>query len=177
MNMAKKTSVSRTRPAQKNAALKPGRPGQVLKIGLLVVDGAKAQLYSAAPVTYRLTAIPEGTFKQATGVGRKSVTDRAGRGKNAGTQRRHAMAFRSDPHNKAETNFVKLIGQHINAVIREKQFDRLVLVAPPRAMSELRAVINSTAAKKIALEITHEWTKLGVREMAARLKSALGQTE
>lgn len=171
--MPRKTKSSRTRPTQKRRSLLPSRPNTKVKTWLLVVDGAKAQVYDVAAETCRLKAVPDGTFKQANAPSHALASDRPGRGSHAGSQRRHAIAKRSDPHNKAETNFVKDVAKHINGAARLKQFDRLIVAAPPKAMSELRAVVNAIVKRKIALEITHEWTKLGVRDMADRLKAAL----
>lgn len=167
--MASHSPKSRTRPARKRATLlptSPNRPAQT--VWLLTVDGAKAQIYVIAPVTFRPTALRDGVFKQS---------DRPGHHGHTGSGRRHGLSLRSDPHNQAETAFVKMVATHINTAAREKRFSRLIVAAPPKAIRDLRDTLNAATQKKIAAEITHEWTKLGVREIERRLKAAMGPEE
>lgn len=60
---------------------------------------------------------------------------------------------------------------------RDGGFDRLIVAAPPKAMDDLRKAFTAVTAKTIAAEITHEWTRLGVRDMAERVKAALGPSD
>ncbi|MBL8631104.1 MAG: host attachment protein [Rhodospirillaceae bacterium] len=176
--MASHTPKSRTRPARKRATLlptSPNRPAQT--VWLLTVDGAKAQIYVIAPVTFRPTALRDGVFKQSNRPSRAITSDKPGHRGHAGTGRRHSLSLRSDPHNQAETAFVKMVATHINAAAREKRFSRLIVAAPPKAIRDLRDTLNAATQKKIAAEITHEWTKLGVREIERRLKAAMGPEE
>jgi protein required for attachment to host cells len=146
-------------------------------VWLLTVDGAKAQIYVIAPDTFRPTALRDGAFKQSNRPSRAIVSDGPGHRGHTGSGRRHALSLRSDPHVQAETNFVKAVTSHVNAAARDKRFDRLIIAAPPKAIKDVRSNLNATTQKKVALEITHEWTKLGVREIERRLKGAMAPTD
>jgi protein required for attachment to host cells len=172
--MAKAKGKSRTRPARKNAATTPPAPNEKITTCLLVADGAVAQLYDVAPRTCRLSPVPKGKFKHASLPGRLLVSDRPGHSSYAGGQRRHALEPRSEPHARAEAQFLKKVAAAVNAWARTGRFDRLVVAAPPKAMHVLREAFNAASKKKTVVEITHEWTRLGVRDMADRLKAALG---
>jgi protein required for attachment to host cells len=135
-------------------------------------------LYTLAPITCRLTAIPKGKFRQANLPGRMIVSDRPGHSAFAGAGgRRSAMEPRSEPHARAETVFLKKVASAVNLLARDGRFDRLVVAAPPKAMHDLRTALNATSKRKVVAEITHEWTRLGVRDMAERVKAALGPGE
>jgi protein required for attachment to host cells len=169
---------SRTRPARKRGSLLPAAPKDNVRIVLLVADGATAQLYDVAPITCRLTAIPKGKFRQANLPGRMIVSDRPGHTSFVGAGgRRSALEPRSEPHARAETVFLKKVASAVNLMARGTRFDRLIVAAPPKAMHDLRTSLNAATKRKVVSEITHEWTRLGVRDMAERVKAALGPSE
>lgn len=169
--MPKKLPHSRTRPPKKRQSLLPAIHDEKVKVWLLVADGASANFYQVAPGAKRISAIPGMALKQ--GRGRPVAGDKPGRTQMRSGQRRAAMEPRTDPHMQAETNFLKTVATTVNGCTRERRFDRLIVAAPPRAMAELRGAINAATRAKIALEITHEWTKLGVREIAKHLQAAM----
>jgi protein required for attachment to host cells len=45
--------------------------------------------------------------------------------------------------------FVRLVGDQINAAAGRNEFDELLLVAPPRALGELRDALDAAAQAKL----------------------------
>lgn len=171
--MVKKIAQSHSRPAHKRSSTLPSMPDTKVRTWLLVADGAGAAFYNVAAVTARVTAIPDMSFGQKSKPSRAMMSDRPGRTKYSAGQRRSAMEPRTDPHVQAETEFLKRVAVEVNAGVRKKLFDQLIIAAPPRAMAELRTTLNKTSRAKVALEITHEWNHFGVRELSTRVKAAL----
>lgn len=60
---------------------------------------------------------------------------------------RSAVEPRRDLKEAAEADFVKLVAEEIDAGYKRKQFDRLVLVAPAGALTELKKSLDKPLAK------------------------------
>ena len=136
---------------------------------VLVADGAKANLYSVAPVTFRLTPVPGGAFKQGNQPGHLLVRDKPGRTAGTTGAARHAVGQRTDPHQRVEDAFVVMVADHVNTVAQTRGFDSLIVAAPPKAMAKLRGKWVDAARSRIKLEVTHEWGRLSKPAITARL--------
>lgn len=71
----------------------------------------------------------------------------------------------ADPHQIAETAFVTEIGRTVSRLCGEKGIERLVVVAPPRALAALREALDDVARKRIVAEVDKDLTKHPVDEI------------
>lgn len=78
-----------------------------------------------------------------------------------------------DPHIVREERFARGVASLVNEADRRHGFERLVLVAPPHFLGDLRAEISTTAAKRLVGSIHHDWTKVHPHELAARVRKEL----
>ncbi|MCB2106095.1 MAG: host attachment protein [Rhodobacteraceae bacterium] len=138
---------------------------------LLVADGAQAQIYKVEPITFRLVPLPNGRFKQSGK--HKGTKAGAGRSFNSANAARHAMEPHTDPHQGAEDRFLHDVAKALNEMARGKAVEDIMIAAPPKAMAVLRKVMNKAVQKKIAYEVTREWTKVPPPDMTRRLIRAL----
>jgi protein required for attachment to host cells len=93
-------------------------------------------------------------------------TERPGRVKNHGAAAsRHALD-QTDWHEIAEERFAASVAASLNAAARERQFEQLVLVAPPAALASLRKELDAHAQSRIVAEVPKDLTKHPVPEIA-----------
>jgi len=76
-------------------------------------------------------------------------SDRPGRALESGASARHAVGQRHDLHAMEKEKFVRLVGEQVNAASERDEFDELLLVAPPRALGELRDALDAAAQAKL----------------------------
>jgi protein required for attachment to host cells len=65
---------------------------------------------------------------------------------------RHAMDKGRSLHEQEEHNFLKRVAERIGEAEKHKQFDHLVIAAPPRALGILRDLLPSGARSRIRAE-------------------------
>lgn len=99
------------------------------------------------------------------------MADRPGRSFESADVTRHAMERPSDPHRIEGQRFLAGLIERLETAEQEKRFDRLVLVAPPRALGELRKLLPETLAAKVIGEVDRDLVKLPANEIAPHLES------
>ncbi len=99
--------------------------------------------------------------------------DRPARVKESANTARHAVEPRRDLHVAAKEDFVKTVAQEIDTAHGRKRFDKLVLVAPPRVLTELREKLSDAMAKLAADSVQKDLTKVPDHDLAEHLKPSL----
>ena len=84
---------------------------------------------------------------------------------------RHGIEPRSDLHDQMETRFARDVAASLNAASARDEFDRLLLVAPPRVAAPLRDALDEPVRRKIAGEIRKDLTKTPDHELGAHLEA------
>lgn len=80
-----------------------------------------------------------------------------------------------DVHEEIKQHFAKVIAGHINQAKAEKIFDRLVLVAAPKMLGEIKKHLHTKILKCIAAEMPKDLTHYESEELLQHLKdSGLG---
>src|SRR5690606_19440628 len=83
-------------------------------------------------------------------------TDRPGRAHDSTSPGRSAME-QTDWHDQAETRFAKTVASRV-AALSEADKARIVLVAAPRALADIRAALPDGIRKRVASEIDKDLT-------------------
>lgn len=132
-------------------------------IWVLVGDGRKALILrnhgdasfpDLRPVSVLTDAHNPSTASQGT--------DRPGRAVDHSTGRRSGVE-QTDWHDLGEQRFVQGVASQL--VGREKDIAALVVVAPPRTLSELRDAFTDGLRKKVVAEVTKDLTHHPVHEI------------
>ncbi len=137
-----------------------------------VADGAKALILvndgtDRAPVL-RVVAKKE----IETPPTRQQGTDKPGRRSGSGPGQRSAMES-TDWHEFEESRFVDEFAGRLNRAAQRGLFERLILVAPPRVLGQLRAALSGQAAACVAAEIGSDLTRHPVEEIEKHIAKAL----
>lgn len=136
---------------------------------ILIADGAQARVLEARGKGHGLSEVEGLKRGVALAASHDLGSDRPGRTHESVGAVRHAMEPTSDPHREQKRRFAgemaELIGQHLKA----GDFDRLVVVAPPVTLGDLRAALPDAVAKVVAGEVAKDLTKVPDPEIASHL--------
>jgi protein required for attachment to host cells len=98
--------------------------------------------------------------------------DRPARVKESANAARHAIEPRRDLHDGAKEDFVKLVAEELDAEHGRGQFHKLVLVAPPRVLTELKQYLSKSMAKLVVDGLQRDLTKVADHDLAQHLAPA-----
>jgi protein required for attachment to host cells len=101
------------------------------------------------------------------------MADRPGRTFDSAGHGRHAMEPPTDPKRVEQHAFFTEVAERLEAAARGGKFDRLVLVAEPRALGELRRLLAPAVAAKVSAELDKDLTHLPPAEIGERLGGVL----
>ena len=82
---------------------------------------------------------------------------------------RSAIEPRRDLHEAAKEDFVKLVADQLDEEHGRGQFDRLVLIAPPRVLTELKDKLSEPMAKIVARDLQKDLTKVPDHDLTEHL--------
>jgi protein required for attachment to host cells len=126
---------------------------------IVIADGANARVLESVG--------RGGTFKPVVGLSfdshapasRDIVSERPGRTYNSTGRLRHAIEPRVDAHERHEAEFLKSVADRLDAALRQKTYDDLILIAPPRALGILRKQLSSQARRRLRGELDSDLIK------------------
>lgn len=129
---------------------------------VLANDGAGHGLHEALPMDFVGTNLPT----------RSHITDRPGRTRNVKTSRggSHAMCGPDDAHRLEKAVFAREVARRLDAYARAGAFDRLILVAPPRTLGDLRAALDPQTQRLVVDTIAKDLTRHRPAAVAAQLR-------
>jgi protein required for attachment to host cells len=134
---------------------------------VVVADGSRSKVFQAAgkgKIEMKSeTAVPHPPSRDID-------ADRPGRTFDSAGVGRHAKEPPTDPHDKAETDFLHALAQQLSAAREKKAFDRLIVIAPPRALGVLRAAYSKKLASAVSKELAHDLTGFETPALEAYLK-------
>ncbi len=140
---------------------------------ILIADGARARILCNDGPGRGIAREVVREFQGSTAPSRDIAADRPGRAFDSAGIGRHAMQPSSDPHENEEAGFLREIVAYLDKANHAKSFDRLILVAPPKALGTLRAALPAQVAAKVTGEINKDLTQVPVHDMAGHLESVM----
>jgi protein required for attachment to host cells/ribosome-associated translation inhibitor RaiA len=91
----------------------------------------------------------------------------------AGGGVRHAVEPRTDHYKLETTNFAREVAGTLDAAVADRRFSQLVIVAPPRNLAELRALLTARVRETLAHEVPKNLCKLGTDALWEKLSAIL----
>lgn len=140
---------------------------------IIVADGAHARLFVNEGVGKGVHELKDRAFVGSRKQNQEIQADRPGRTFDSAGQGRHAIEPRTDPQQHQEREFVREVVEWIAAEPQAARFDRLVLIAAPHALGDLRALMPKTLADKVTAEIPKNLTRARAREVESQLADVL----
>ena len=122
-----------------------------------------------------------GAFRTARSVGAADMQkrssdlglDRPARVQESANAARHAVQPRRDLHEAAKEDFIALVAEQIEAEHGRDQFDRLVLIAPPGVLTELRQKLSKPLAQIVVDDLQKDLTKVPDHDLVEHIHSVL----
>ena len=136
---------------------------------ILVADGARARVLMNDGAGKGLQPTVNGEMAHVLPSNRDMGTDRPGRTQQRGTSGPHALQPHVDWHRFEKEKFSKEIAGLLDAAAERGNFHRLVLVAPPRTLGDLRAALGTKARSLVHAEIDKDLTHVTIRDLPAHL--------
>ena len=144
-------------------------PRKTIRTWVVIADAARARVFETRGRGTGLTAVEDMTLDAELAPSREIGTDRPGRSFESVGSTRHAMEGSSDPHRERKRQFARRIVDAVEARQTARSFDRLVLVAPPVTMGDLRAALPAKVKAAVAAELVADLTNTPTSELPAHL--------
>ena len=143
---------------------------------VLVCDASRARVFAArrsAEDGFHLRLLRE--FENPAGRARVSdlVSDRPGRVRQSSTGATPSMAAQHDAAEVESDRFAHDLGRHLEQGFDAHDFERVVLVAPPRFLGVLRQKLSDPVARAVRLSLDKDFTMLEERDLEQRMEAVL----
>ncbi len=140
---------------------------------IAVVDGSRGRVFLRTGRKSPLVQVTSYEHLPSTMPTRELGADRPGRVHDSSDVGRHAMEPRVDWHQAEKTRFAESIAAVLNNGRADGDFEKLVLVAPPRTLGELRAALDKPTRASISAELNKDLTGERADQLAKRLETIL----
>ena len=140
---------------------------------VLIADGARARLFVVEEGTADLKPALGQEFIGTNLPSREIASDRPGRSFDSAGSGRHAMEPPTDPHRHAERVFAQEVAAVLENARRKNEFQDLVVVAPPKALGDLRREFSDALRDRVTAELHKDLTKVPVHDLASHLAEIL----
>jgi protein required for attachment to host cells len=139
---------------------------------ILVADGKNARVLTQEAYNAPLTLAEEWSEPAVTH-SRDLKTSPPGRGFGSTSASRHAIEPKTDPLVHEKRQFARRIAEQMNSAARDKRYRRLVLVAPPKTLGDLRNALDTAASRLVGAEVPHDHLHTPPNELRQHLGDAL----
>ncbi len=140
---------------------------------ILIADASRAKVLQLHGPGNDFAAVPGMAFetdhKRASEIG----ADRPGRSFESVGATRHAVSPRSDPERVEEKRFALHIVEQLDKQAGEDSFDRLIVVAPPVMLGDLRAALTPRLEQRLLNTLDKDLTKTPEAKLGKLLEDVL----
>jgi protein required for attachment to host cells len=126
---------------------------------ILITDGSQARLFRNDGPGRGVAPLSDDLLTGCNLPGREIMSDRPGRTFDSAGQGRHAKEPRTDPREVEKRRFAHTLAVMLEDGLNQGSFDCLVLVAPPRALGQLRDELSESVHDKISAELAKDLTQ------------------
>ncbi len=143
---------------------------------VLVADGGRARVLANDGPGRGLKPALNYEFAAIHPLARDIVSDRQGRQADrvaGGGGGRHAMESRTAPQRQLEQDFARTLARFLDKEAMKKRYQRLVLVAPPRTLGDLRAELPRHARAAVTAELDKDLVRLDDADVARHLSEVV----
>lgn len=140
---------------------------------VLVADGSRARVLENLGPGKGLHQLPGWHQETDLPPSHELGTDRPGRSFDSHGTGRHAMESPSDPHRELKRDFAKEIAARLDADLAKGAYDKLVVVAAPATLGDLRDALSPHVKAVVAGELDRDLTRTPTDEIAGHLASVL----
>ena len=140
---------------------------------IVVADHQRARVYENDGPGKGMQAVAGLAFETHLHANRDIMADRPGHGHESASTTRHAIEPRTDAHRLEGKRFVEGVVDALAAGAQRGSYDRLIVVAPPRALGEFRDALPGRVRDKVIGELAEDLTKTPEHELPDHLADYL----
>lgn len=140
---------------------------------VLIADGARARVLANDGPGRSLHALDGMTFQGDHAATHEIVDDREGRAFASVGTARSALEPQTDPHRLLKRRFAEALAHMLADGLSRKSYERLVIVAAPAALGDLRDCLSHEVRDKVIGEIAQDLTKLPNADVPRHIESLL----
>lgn len=135
---------------------------------ILVANASVATLYASAGPKQALARVKDLAHPQSRMKNADLVSDRAGHMQSSGNGHGSRQPQTEPKQNEAD-HFARELAQELEQGRNAKQFERVILVAPPAFLGLINERLDTQTAKLVTHRYEKDYTQLSERELAAHL--------
>lgn len=139
---------------------------EIPRLWIIVADRVKARIYRKLHEKLELLGDAVAT-SGASHLGKSENYKVARAGGSGGG---HGQDPRQEDQHHEDMAFIHTLASWLEEAEREKAFDRLVLVAAPHTLGEIRSVLSKAVQGRVTTEVNKDLTKLSENDLRDHLK-------
>jgi protein required for attachment to host cells len=140
---------------------------------ILIADGARARIFANHGPGKGVEAVEGAEFTADHRPDREILSDKPGRTFESVGTTRHAIQPHHDPHRELKRAFSERLAQLLDQKLAQKAYDRVVLVAPPVTLGDLREALSDPVKAAVYAELGKDLTKTPTHELPEHLAAVL----
>jgi protein required for attachment to host cells len=144
-----------------------------IKTWILIADGARARIVINDGPGRGVREVEDAQFSASHLPDREIDADRPGRTFDAGGDGRHAKVPKTPSHRHREQQFAGQLADYVDNGLTQGLFDRLIVVAAPGMLGDLRAKLSNPVKQVLLAELSKDLTHLPDHELAPHLEETL----
>lgn len=138
-----------------------------------MADGARARIFENDGPGHGLKPALDHEFIGLDLPSRELKSDRPGRAFDSAGVGRHAMEPPTDPKRKVKQDFAKQMAMILSQAAEQGKFDRLVVVAPPKVLGDLRSAYSQHVTDRLYGELAKDLIHTAPKALPSHLSDIL----
>jgi protein required for attachment to host cells len=143
------------------------------KTWILIADGGHARILETIGIGNPMSQVQHMAFETDLPPSRELGTDQPGRTHESMGSTRHAIGEKTDPHRELKRAFAQEIATRLETALNARVFARLVIVAPPVTLGDLRHAMSKAVSDCIAGEVAKDLVKVPNDQIRSHLKDVV----
>jgi protein required for attachment to host cells len=144
------------------------------KTWVVIADGARARLVSAEGHGKTLHVVEQREFSADHRPNRELLDERPSRVFESHGETRHGIEPKTDAHRELKRDFAQVVAAALDDSLSLKHFSRLVVVAPPITLGDLRNALSEAVKASIIAEVASDLTKIPNSEVPRHIEDFIG---
>lgn len=140
---------------------------------VLVADSSRARIFESETPSSPLIELETLAHPEGRQHDRDITSDLPGRNADSSGVGHHAMSNETDPKKHEAANFAKRIAQHLEQARTANKLHKLIIVAAPSFLGQIRDQLNNQVSKLITMELDKNLVQHEVNDIRSHLPEFL----
>ena len=144
-----------------------------IRTWIVIADATRARIAVNDGPGSGVTPVPGLAFEGRNLPGREIMSDRPGRTFDSSGRGRHGKEPRTGPREVEALRFLHDLAERLDEGRKQERYDRLVIVAPPKALGQLRQQLSAGVRDRITGALDKDLTHVPDHQLAKHLGTLL----